>query len=73
MDLGDTSRTTNEDNFVNLLLINLGIFEDTFDGFNSTVESNRVDFFELGTSNVGLEINTFEKRINFDSGLSQRR
>jgi hypothetical protein len=73
LNLGNTGGTTDKDNFVDILLIDLGILEDTSNGIDGAIEVSRVDLFELGTGDVGLEVNTLEERVNFDSGLGERR
>jgi hypothetical protein len=73
LNLGNTGRTTNEDNFVDILLIDLGILEDTGNGIDSAIEVKRVDLLELGTGDVGLEVNTIEKRVDLNGGLGERR
>lgn len=73
LDLGDTGRTTNKDNVVNLGGRDLGVLEDLLDGVNSGLESDSVDLFEPGTGDVGREVVTLVERVDLDSGLSNGR
>ena len=45
-DTGDTSRTTNQDNFVDINLVNLGVTEDLLNGFQSATEEILAKFLE---------------------------
>ena len=49
-DTRNTSGTTDEDDFVNVGLVNLGIGEDLLDGFESGAEKVLAEFLETGTS-----------------------
>ena len=47
--------------------------EDLLDRFKSTTEEILAKFLETGTSKRGIEVNTLEKRVDFNRGLSSRR
>src|SRR5262249_16758571 len=46
------------------------ILQHLLDWFHTLSEVIHVQIFELGTSNDGVEINTFKQGINFNVGLS---
>ncbi|EER32683.1 heat shock protein SSB1 [Candida tropicalis MYA-3404] len=73
LDLWNSGRTTNQDNFVNLALVDLSILQNLFNWFQSGFEQSRVDVFESSSGNVSREIFTFKQGVNFNSGLSTRR
>lgn len=73
MDLGDTGRTTNKDNVVNLGGGDLGVLEDLLYGVNGRLESDGVDLLEPSTSDVGREVGTLVERVDLDGGLSNGR
>ena len=47
--------------------------EDLLDRFKSTTEEILAKFLETGASKRGIEVNTLEKRVDFNRGLSSRR
>jgi hypothetical protein len=47
--------------------------EDLLDRFKSTTEEILAKFLETGTSKRGIEIDTLEKRVDLNRGLSSRR
>lgn len=48
LNLRDTSRTTNEDDIINIALLQLGVLEDLLYGFQGLLEQIIVQFFEFG-------------------------
>lgn len=73
LDLGDTGRTTNKDNVVNLGGRDLGVLEDLLYGVNGRLESDGVDLLEPSTGDVGREVGTLVERVDLDGGLSNGR
>src|ERR1700737_2186867 len=51
LDLGDTSGSTDQDNIIDILLVNLCVFEDRFNGCNCRLESFVIDGFKSRPSN----------------------
>ena len=49
-DTGNTSRATDEDDFVDVGLVDLGIGEDLLDGLESGAEKVLAELLETGTS-----------------------
>ena len=72
LDLGDTGRTTNEDDLVDGRLVDLGIAEDTLDGVHGGTEEVLAELLEASTGDRGVEINTLVERVDLDGGLSRR-
>ena len=72
-DTGDTGRTTNQDNFVDVVLVDLGVMEDLLNRFKSATEEILAEFLETGTSERGIEVDTLEERVDLDRCLSSRR
>lgn len=69
LDLGDTGRTTNKDDFVNLVLGDAGILENLGNGVQSASEGLLVQVLETSTGDVGVEVLTVEQRVDLNSGL----
>jgi DNA primase large subunit len=70
LDLGDTGRTTDEDDLVNLSLIELRVSQDLLDWLEARAEEINVELLELGTSDGGVKILSLIERVNLDGGLS---
>lgn len=68
LNLRDTGGATDEDNVVNVLLLDLGILDDLFDGLKSLLEEIHVELLELGASHGLGEINTIEEGLDLDTG-----
>ena len=72
-DTGDTSGATDQDNFMDIDLVNLGVTEDLLNRFQSATEKILAKFLETGTSERRIKVDTLEKRVDFNRGLSSRR
>ena len=72
-DTENTGGTTDEDDFVNVGLVDLGVTEDLLDGLESGAEEVLAELLETGTSERGVEIDTLEERVDLDGGLGGRR
>ena len=68
-DTRNTSGTTDEDNLVNAGLVDLGISENLFHGFEGAAEEVLAKFFEAGMSKRSVEIDALIKRVDFNRGL----
>ncbi|RUP47143.1 NAD-specific glutamate dehydrogenase-domain-containing protein [Jimgerdemannia flammicorona] len=66
LNLGNTGGTADEDDLLDVLLVDLGVLKDTTDRVDDAVEVGGVEFLELGTSDVSLEINAIEEGVDFD-------
>jgi len=69
LDLGDTGGTTDEDDLVNGLLLNLGVLENLSNGLNGARESLGVEVLETGTGDGHGEVLTVEERVDLNGGL----
>jgi hypothetical protein len=69
LDLGDTGRTSDKDDLVNLLLGNVGVLENLSNRVKSARESLLVQVLETSTGDVGVEVLTVEQRVDLNSGL----
>jgi len=69
LDAGDTSRTTDEDDLVNLGLVDLGIGQDTVHGLEGGTEKILAQLLEAGTSDGRVEVDTLKERVDLDRGL----
>lgn len=63
---GDTSRTTDKYNLVDIGFIDFRITENLLNGFKRATEEILAEFLETSTSKGGVEINTLIERVNFD-------
>lgn len=70
LDLGDTGRTTDEDNLVNSALLAGSVLEDLGDGLESTAEGLGVQLLETSTGDLKEEIIAIEQRVDLNGGLS---
>lgn len=69
LDLGNTGRTTNQDDLVNLGLLDASILENLSDRLKGARESLGVQVFETSTGDGHGEVLTIEERVNLDGGL----
>jgi hypothetical protein len=72
-DTRDTSGTTDQDDFMNVRLVDLGVAEDLLNRFKSTTEEILAELFETGTSERSVEVDTLEERVDFNRCLGSRR
>ena len=72
-DTGNTSGTTNQNYFMDVRLVDLGVTEDIFNKVKSTAEEILAELFETVTSDGTAEIDTLEERVDFDGCLGSRR
>jgi hypothetical protein len=69
LNLGDTSGTTNENDFVDLRLGDVSILKDLLDGRHALAELWHAKFLELGTGDVDVEVLTFSESLAIDFRL----
>ena len=70
MDLGDTGRTTDEDDLVDGALLDGSILKNLGDGLQGTLEGLGVQVLETSTGNLEEEILAIKERVNLNGGLS---
>mmetsp|Transcript_20197 Transcript_20197/g.58557 ORF Transcript_20197/g.58557 Transcript_20197/m.58557 type:complete len:686 (-) Transcript_20197:20-2077(-) len=73
LDLGDTGRTSNEHDLVDLALGNLGIAKDLLARVHALLEVVHAQILETGTGDGRVEIDTIKERVNLNVGLSAAR
>jgi hypothetical protein len=73
LDLGNTGRTTDEDDLVDGRLVDLGVTESALDGLHGATEQVLAELLESGASERGVEVDTLEERVDLERGLSRRR
>jgi hypothetical protein len=54
-------------------LVDLGIAEDTLNGFHSGTEKILAKLFETSTGDAGVEVDTLKQRVDLDGSLSGGR
>lgn len=69
LDLGDTGRTTDQDNLVNTALLHGGVLENLGNGLDGAGEGLGVKVLETGTGDGHGEVLTIEERVNLNGGL----
>ena len=69
LNLGDSGGSTDEDNFVDLGLADVGVLEDLLDGRHALAELGHAKLLELGTGDVGVEVFTLGESLTVDLGL----
>mmetsp|Transcript_38719 Transcript_38719/g.28068 ORF Transcript_38719/g.28068 Transcript_38719/m.28068 type:complete len:180 (+) Transcript_38719:654-1193(+) len=72
LDLGDTGGSSDEDNFVNLTLTNIGILKDVLDGRHTFSEKINAKLLEFGTGDGAVVILTFSKGLALNLSLMCR-
>jgi hypothetical protein len=72
LDLGDTGRSTDQDDLVDGRLVNLGVAEDTLDGLHGGAEEVLAQLLEAGTGDRGVEVDTLVERVDLDRSLCGR-
>jgi hypothetical protein len=60
-DTGETSGTTDQDDFMDVRLVNLRVAEDLLNRFKSTTEKILAELFETSTSEGSVEVDTLEE------------
>ena len=65
-DTWDTSGATNQDDLMDVSLIDLGVTKDLLDWVEGASEKILAQLLKTGTSRGGVEIDTFEERVDFD-------
>ena len=73
LDLGDTGRTTDENNVVDLGLLDVGVLEDLLDRLQGLLEEVHVELLELGLGEGLREVVALEESLNLDTGALLRR
>lgn len=73
LNTGDTSRTTDKHNVVNLGLLDLGVLQDLLNRLDSALEGLAVDLLETGTGDVGVKVLAVEEGVDLDGGLGAVR
>ena len=68
LNLGDTGRTTNKDDVVNVRLLQLGVLENLVNGLEGLLEEIAVQLLELGAGEGLGEVVALEERLNLDLG-----
>jgi len=71
-DLGDSGRTTDQDDVVDEILGDTGVLKNLFDGRNGFLEHGKTEFFELRSSDDAVIILRFVKGVDFDVSLGRR-
>ena len=68
LNLGDTGRTTDKDDLIDILLLDVGVLENLFDGLHGLAEKIDVDFLELGAGKGLGEVIAILEGLDFDAG-----
>ena len=66
--LGDTSRPSDKNDVVDLILLDLCVFQDLFDRFQGLFEEVHVQFLELCPSKGLREVLSFVEALDLQSG-----
>jgi len=66
LNLGNTGRTTDEDDFVDILLLNVSVLKNLLDRFQGLTEEVHVNFLELGAREGFREIISVLEAFNLD-------
>jgi hypothetical protein len=69
LDLGDTGGATNEDDFVNLALANIGILKAVLNWGHALAEKVNAELFELSAGDGAVVVLTFGKGLALNLGL----
>mmetsp|Transcript_33377 Transcript_33377/g.45689 ORF Transcript_33377/g.45689 Transcript_33377/m.45689 type:complete len:468 (-) Transcript_33377:106-1509(-) len=69
LDLGDTSGSSDQNNFVNLTLRQLGVLQSLLNRLQSLLKEIHVEFLELGTRQSQRQVFTLAEALDFDLSL----
>ena len=69
LDLGNTGGASDEDDFVDVLLLHVGVFQDLLDGLHGGAEEIHVQLFELGSCKSFGKVLAVEQRLYFNPDL----
>ncbi|KUI67228.1 NAD-specific glutamate dehydrogenase [Cytospora mali] len=72
LDTGDTGRTSDQDDLVDLRLVDLGVGQDTVNGLQGRAEEVLAELLETSTGDGGVEVNTLKQGVDLDGSLSGR-
>jgi len=70
LNLGDSGRSTNKDDFINFTLLHTGIIEDGLNGVETLLEKVGTEFLETSTGDSLFEINTINQTFNGNFSLN---
>lgn len=73
LNFGDPGRTSDENDLMDLRLVVFSVTKSFLDWLEGSSEEVSAKLFESSSGDVGIEINTFEERIDFDGSLSGSR
>ena len=68
-DAWDASRATKEDDLVNAVLVDLRITENLLDWLEGRTEEVLAKFFETGTSDGGVKVDTLGEGVDLNGSL----
>lgn len=68
-DLGNTGGSSNQDDFVDFVLLQTGVIKSALDWGQSLLEEISVQFLELGSSQNFININSLNEVFDFDLGF----
>ena len=68
----NVSRTTDEDNFMHIHLVEVRVLEHLFYRLNSRTEEVLAQLLETGTGDGCLEVDAIEESVGFDGRLGGR-
>jgi hypothetical protein len=69
---GDTGGSSDQDNFVDLVLSHSWVFENLLYWWNAIFEHTKAELLEFSSGDNAVEILGFSQRVNFDGGLCGR-
>ena len=67
LNLGDTSRTTHEDDLIGMFFLDVRVLENLFDGLHGLPEEIHVEFLELGASERFGEVVAVLEALDFNT------
>ena len=73
LDLGDPSRSSNQDDVVDGRFVNLGVLHGFLDRLEGALEKVDTELLELGPGDGGVEIDSIEHRVDLDISLRRGR
>jgi hypothetical protein len=72
-DAGNTGGSPDQDDFVDVGLVDLGVPENFLNGLKGATEQILAKLLETSTSQGGVEIDALKQGVNFNGGLSRGR
>ena len=67
LDFGNTSGSAHQHNLIDLVLVQFGVLQGLLHGVQGAAEQIGAQFLETGPGDVGVKVDSVEKRVDFNA------